>query len=176
MLALIFAASFFGFLEPSAAFILGLLQIAVWPAYLIGAMLLLRTGDTVGGNTFFYFATFFGIAPGMITVGTYFAEIYGWPFDPTILGIIWLCVGLTLTFSLPGFAKGPSLTLLVISCAAIGIDFIGLGYLNVLPAVTANCIAGCFLTVTGIGGLYSAIAGILEGANIKLPLGKPLFK
>jgi len=37
-------------------------------------------------------------------------------------------------------------------------------------------IAGGLLFFVGFGWLYSAAAGILKGAGINLPLGKPLFK
>lgn len=176
MLSIMFAALFFGYLQPSAAFILGIIQIGVWPAYLIGSLLMLRSGDVVGGNTFFYFATFFGIAPGLVTVGTYFAEINGWPFDPKILGILWLSVGMTLTFTIPAFAKAELLTFLVIASAGIAIDFIGLAYIFTDLANVFNLIAGSLLFFVGFGGIYMAVAGILEGAGFKLPLGKPLFK
>jgi hypothetical protein len=176
ILSLIFAGMFLGFLNESAAFILGLIQIGVWPTYLIGSVIMLQSGDMVGGNTFLYFATFFGLVPGLVTVGTYFAQMYGWPFDPTTLGIMWLSVGLILTFTLPAFAQTPSLNFAVLACAGIAIDFIGLGYLNIVPPSISNIISGVLLAFVGIGGLYLSVAGILEGANIKIPVGKPLFK
>lgn len=176
MLSLIFAAIFLGYVDPSGSYILGLLQIAVWPAYLIGGVLMLRDGDVVGGNTFFYFATFFGLAPGLITVGTYFADIFGWAYDPKVLGIVWLCVGLTVTFTVPGFRKGSSLLFLVILAAGLAIDFIGLAYLFTDYANTFNTIAGVLLIFVGVGGVYQAISGILAGSGINLPQGKPFFK
>lgn len=176
MLSIMFASLFFGYLQPSAAFILGIIQIGVWPAYLIGSLLMLQSGDVVGGNTFFYFATFFGIVPGLVTIGTYFAEINGWPFDPKILGIFWLSVGMTLTLTIPAFAKAEALTFLVIAAAGIALDFIGLAYIYTDLASVFYLLAGSLLFFVGFGGIYSAIAGILKGAGIKLPLGKPLFK
>jgi hypothetical protein len=176
MLSIMFAALFFGYLQPPAAFILGIIQIGVWPAYLIGSLLMLRSGDVVGGNTFFYFATFFGIVPGLVTLGTYFAGIYGWPFDPTILGIFWLSVGITLTLTIPAFAKAEALVFLVIAAAGFALDLIGLAYLFTDMADLFYRIAGALLFFVGFGGLYSAAAGILKGAGIHLPLGKPLFK
>ncbi|HZK09508.1 MAG TPA: hypothetical protein VFD08_00430 [Clostridia bacterium] len=176
MLSIMFAALFLGYLKPSAVYILGLIQIGVWPGYLIGSLIMLRSGDIVGGNTFFYFATFFGLAPGLVTVGTYLADVFGWAYDPKILGIMWLSVGLTLTFTIPAFIKSELVTFLVIAAAGIAIDFIGLAYLFTGYAQTFNTIAGVLLFFVGVGGIYQAVAGILAGAGIKLPLGKPIVK
>lgn len=175
MLAMMFWANFMGYLKPEAALLLGVIQVGIFPAYLIGAVILLKEGDALNGNVFFYFATWFGFVAGLINIVTYFAPIYNWAIDPRITGYFWLWAAVMLYGSLPAYRKVPWVFFTVLFCAATALLLIALTSLELVPVVF-NIAAGWCLFVVGVFGLYLAVAGLLENVGIILPQGKPFFK
>lgn len=174
MLGLMFWAIFVGLLKPEAALLLGVIQVGIFPAYLIGGIILLKEGDGLNGNVFYYFSTYFGLCAGLYNLVTYFAPIYHWAIDPRIMGYFWLCASIMLFGSLLGYKKVPWVFFSVLFFAALALFILGFTALGLLPLVF-NLVAGWCLFIVGIFGLYLAVAGLLENADIKLPLGRPFF-
>jgi len=175
-LCLLFFVLFFKLVDQSALLYLGLIQLGLFPAYFIGALIMLKNGEMISGNIYLIFSTFFTIVPGLTTVGSYIGGIRGWSLDIGILGYQWLFIGLALAFCIPAFAKASKTFFILICCAAISLIVIGLGYLGIISISMYTFIAGSLLFIVAVLVLYMVIAEILGGANINLPLGKPFFK
>jgi hypothetical protein len=176
MLSFFFAANLGGLFKPAAGLYIGLIQIGIWPTYLIAANSMLRDGDGLYGNTFLYFATFFGLVPGLTSVFSYFAALHAWPLDPMVLGIMWIYVGLLLLCTLPGFKSVNAVFFLVLLFAGLGVFLLGLGMVGLLPAsfYTKACVFS--FGFVGIFGFYLCVDGFLSSVGIELPKGHAFFK
>lgn len=175
----IFSAMFWalmtGFVKPEAALLCSVIQIAVYPSYLVGATILLKNKDGFSGNVFFYFCAFFSSVSGATGIVTYFANLYGWPIDASIMGIVWLWIGIMLGFSLPGSKGEPWIFFVISLLTVVGLLSMGLTTLGILPASITKP-TGWLFGVISLMGLYVAVAQHVEFAGLKFPLGKSLFK
>ena len=176
MLALFFGLYFLGYLNQNAGIIIYLVQIAVWPTYFVGALRAMDNGDGLGGNTFFYFSAYFTIVPGITGVFTYFADRLGWPYDPKVMGLVWLCLGVLLGGTLPAYKQANKVFFSIVSTATAALIVFGLGSLGFVPAGFMSPWCGVIYTYIGIAGIYLSIDGMLNYVGIELPKGKPFFK
>jgi hypothetical protein len=99
--------------------------------------------------------------------------MYNWPLDPRILGFEWAILGIVLILTTPIFVKySPAAATISVIGADVGIACLALVYFGVNVAA----ISGWGFFVAGLFGIVMAAGGILEGAGMKFPMGKPLIK
>lgn len=176
MLCMMFWGQFSGFLSPETGLFLGLIQLACWPGYLIGSTIVLSRGDAISGNIYLIFSTCFGGIGGLVNLFTYLAGIWGWPADPSIVGITWIWAGLITLGATICIRKSPWVGFMVFLLAVFQLEIMGFVTLGILTAPVWSEIAKWLCLIIGIGGFYTAFAGLLAHAGINLPQGRPLFK
>lgn len=179
VMCMIYWAWMIGILKPEAQLFIGIIQLALYPSYIIAAIIELKGGDGLSGNVYYYFATFFGAASGAVNIVSYFAGIFGWPVDPSVMGFIWIWIGVMLAGILPAYRKYGWIFFTLCAFAAISLLVLALVAFGIGPAAfmpILNQISAWCLFLVGIEGLYLALAAHLETADIKIPTGKSLFK
>lgn len=176
ILAMLFWAFCIGVVRPEAGFIIGLIQIGLFPCYVAGAVLLLNKGDNVTGNIFLMFAAFFGFAGGLASVGTYVATQLGWPVDTRVTGLFWTLIGVFLALATPAFKTASALFFLIMPTSSASLIILGLAMLGIFPAALGYSLSGWILLYVGVTGIYLAAAGYYATMGIHWPQGKPFFK
>lgn len=169
-------ASLCGFVSPKALLFMACISLACTIPYLAAAITQLKLGNVGGGVTWLYFGAFFAFCSALTYFVSYFAPIYGWELDAKILGFEWAVLGITLILTTPIFLKyAPAAGSISVIGADIGIAFLTLIYFGyATPAVLQ--ISGWGFFVAGLFGIVMTVGGILEGAGMKFPMGKPLMK
>lgn len=170
-----FWAMMTGQVKPESSLIVGVIQLSVLPCYLVLATILLKNKDGLNGNMFSYFCVFFSAVGGATSLINYFAAIYAWPIDATILGLVWLYVGLMLGFALPAFKTAPWSFFVLLVLTAVGLVLMGFVTLGFLPASLMN-MTGWIFGACSVMGLYFAITMHVAFGGVTYPLGKPFFK
>ena len=170
-----FWAMMTGQVKPEASLIVGVIQISVLPSYLVLSTILLKNNDGLNGNLFSYFCVFFSAVGGATSLVSYFANIYGWPIDASILGLVWLYIGLMVGFALPAFKTAPWSFFVLLVLTAVGLVLMGLITIGLLPASLTN-LTGWIFGLCSMMGLYFAITMHVSFAGVTYPLGKPFFK
>lgn len=142
----------------------------------VGLMEMLE-GNTTGGNVFTFFAAFFMLVGGLEFMVKYFAAIHGWPLDARIDGWAWLTLAIALLMWTPAYFKAPLILTIAVLTLDVAVPIIALMDLQVISHTMAP-VAGNFLLVTGILGLYVASAVMLNTAYNRpvLPMPGPLVK
>jgi uncharacterized protein len=165
-----------GFVTPKALLYMAAISLACTIPYLGAAITQLKLGNVAGGVTWLYFGGFFAFCSSLNYFIGYFAPIYGWELDARILGFEWAILGLTLIFTTPIFLKfAPAAASISVIGADIGIAALALIYWGIGGAAMAQ-ISGWGFFVAGLLGTVMTIGGILDGAGMKFPMGKPLMK
>lgn len=139
----------------------------------------LREGHILGGNVFTFFAAFFMLAGGLeffVKTSAAFAA-----FKPTsqIDGWAWIVLTVTLILWTPAYLKTSTTALGILVLALdVGVVFVTLKDLALMPAATAGPYAGWCLLIGGILAIYITTAIQLNAAWGKtiLPLGGPILK
>lgn len=163
-----------GYVKPSALLFMAALSLACAIPYLIAGITELKLGNVAGGVTWTYFGSFFAFASALNYAITYFAPIYKWELDARILGYEWAILGIVLVLTTPIFAKfSPAAATISVIGADVGIVCLALVYWGV---GSLALISGWGFFVAGLFGIVMAAGGILEGAGMKFPMGKPLIK
>jgi succinate-acetate transporter protein len=172
-----FFALLTGKVEHTAIPLLGCWLIGGFVVQLIVGLIELREGNSTGGNVFAFFAAFFMLVGGLEFMVKYFAAIHGWPLDARIDGWAWLTLAIALITWTPAYFKAPLFLCLAVVCLDVAVPIICLMDLQVL-APTAAPIAGYFLAVTAILGLYIAAAIITNTAYNRqvIPMPGPIVK
>ncbi len=165
-----------GFVSPKALLFMACISLACTIPYLGAAISQLKLGNVAGGVTWLYFGAFFAFCSALSYFVSYFAPIYGWELDAKILGFEWAILGITLILTTPVFLKyAPAAASISVIGADIGIAFLTLIYFGyAAPAVLQ--ISGWGFFVAGLFGIVMTVGGILDGAGMKFPMGKPLMK
>lgn len=167
-----FWANGIGLLGEGATLAIGILQLAFFGGYLVGAIILISRANAFGGNTFLIFASFFGAAGGLTHIGMVIAEKLGLPFDYRVLGIAFIVAGVFLLAMLPGLLSAPKLDFLCFLTGGLGVLGFGLTGAGLLGAQW-NPVAGWLLFVDGVLAMYAVAANMLGYMGIKLSCGKP---
>lgn len=167
-----------GYVSGGAAILMACIMIAAAIPQLLAGIFDCIEGNSLFGNVMIYFACFFMLGSGLTTLAEYLCGMMGWPFDPRILGWVWIILALALCSWTPGvLAKAPWHLGLAIICADIGLLVIALSYWGIGGAIM-HPIAAWLIALTGIGGLYNGAATVLAETFGKpvLPIGKPLVR
>lgn len=173
-----FFALLTGKVEGSCIGLMGLWLIGGFVVQVIVGIIELREGATTGGNVFLFFSAFFMLVTGMELVLKFFAAVNGWQMDAHIDGWGWLPLAIALFLWTPAYFKGGpllmSLLVLALDVAVPVVAFKDMGLLG--PAW--GPIAGDFLLIAGILGLYISSAIVLNTAFGRevLPMPGPIIK
>ena len=164
-----------GYVNQHALLYMACISLACTIPYLGAAITQLKLGNLAGGVTWLYFGAFFAFCSALNYGVGYFAPIFGWELDTRVLGFLWAILGLTLILTTPIFLKyTPASASLSVIGADIGIAALALIYWGVGGAVMVQ-ISGWAFFVAGSLGIVMAVGGILAGAGMKFPMGKPLL-
>ncbi len=162
-----------GFVDSSALIYMAAISLACTIPYLGAAITQLKLGNLAGGVTWLYFGSFFAFASALNYGIGYFAAMYNWALDPRILGYEWGILGIVLILTTPIFYKySPAAATISVVGADVGIACLALVYFGVNVAA----LSGWGFFVAGLFGIVMTAGGILEGAGMKFPMGKPLGK
>lgn len=162
-----------GYVDSGALIYMAAISLACTIPYLGAAITQLKLGNLAGGVTWLYFGSFFAFASALNYAIGYFGAIYKWALDPRILGYEWAILGIVLILTTPIFAKyAPAAATISVIGADVGIACLALVYFGVNVAA----LSGWGFFVAGLFGIVMAAGGILEGAGMKFPMGKPLIK
>lgn len=162
-----------GFVNENALIYMAAISLACTIPYLGAAVTQLKLGNLAGGVTWLYFGSFFAFASAINYAIGYFGAMYGWALDARILGYEWAILGIVLILTTPIFAKySPAAATISVIGADVGIACLALVYFGVNLAA----LSGWGFFVAGLFGIVMAAGGILEGAGMKFPMGKPLIK
>ena len=162
-----------GFVDSSALIYMAAISLACTIPYLGAAITQLKLGNLAGGVTWLYFGSFFAFASALNYGIGYFAAMYNWALDPRILGYEWGILGIVLILTTPIFYKySPAAATISVIGADVGIACLALVYFGVNVAA----LSGWGFFVAGLFGIVMTAGGILEGAGMKFPMGKPLGK
>lgn len=162
-----------GFVNENALIYMAAISLACTIPYLGAAVTQLKLGNLAGGVTWLYFGSFFAFASAINYAIGYFGAMYGWALDARILGFEWAILGIVLILTTPIFAKySPAAATISVIGADVGIACLALVYFGVNVAA----LSGWGFFVAGLFGIVMAAGGILEGAGMKFPMGKPLIK
>jgi hypothetical protein len=169
-------ASLCGFVNGKALLFMATISLACTIPYLGAAITELRLGNVAGGVTWLYFGAFFAFCSALNYGVTYFSSIYHWELDARILGYEWAVLGIVLIFTTPIFLKySPASAAISVIGADVGIASLALIYWGVASPGMLQ-LSGWSFFVAGLFGIVMTIGGILEGAGMKFPMGKPLLK
>ncbi len=171
-----FWANTMGFFTDGAVLAIGVLQLAVFASYTIGGVILLRNGNSFGGNTFMIFATVFGGIGGATHVVMTMVGERGIAFCYQICGVAFIVAGVYLLCMLPPLRYAAKTDFLAFLTGGIGVLAYGLTGAGLAPAAL-NYVGAWALLIDGLVGFYSVISAMIGFAGGKpLPLGKPFFK
>ncbi len=162
-----------GYVNDKALIYMAAISLACTIPYLGAAITQLKLGNLAGGVTWLYFGSFFAFASALNYAIGYFAAINKWALDARILGFEWLILGIVLILTTPIFMKyAPWTAAVSVIGADVGIICLALVYWGFNLAA----ISGWGFFVAGLFGIVMTAGGILEGAGMKFPMGKPMIK
>lgn len=134
----------------------------------------LKEGATTGGNVFLFFSAFFMLVGGFEMIFKYLAVANGWPaLDARIDGFAWCALWFGLWLWTPAYFRSPLTLIMVLLCLDVAVPIVALQDLQVIGHDYAH-IAGTFLGLAGLFGLYTASAIILNtefGKVLPMPGG-----
>jgi len=158
-----------GFVEPSALPLIGCWLIGGALVQFTVALVDLKGGTLVGGNTFLFFSAFFMLTGGLEMFMKYQGLQAGAPLDARIDGWAWMALTATLLLWTPAFLRPFSLLSLIVIALDIALPFIVLLDLQLIPGSLA-VIPAYALLFAGCVGIYLSAAIIVNTA-----LGKEIY-
>jgi uncharacterized protein len=173
-----FYSLFSGKVEGSALPLLGCWLLGGFVVQLFVGIIEILEGNLVGGNVFTFFSAFFMLTTAVECFYKFWAAKNQVKLDGRIDGWAWIALSTSLTLWTPAYLK----SVLVMSSLVISLDiavwivtFMDLG---MIPRADWAPMAGLFLLIGGILGLYMAAAVILNGAfgKVILPTGPAILK
>ncbi|MDD3271120.1 MAG: GPR1/FUN34/YaaH family transporter [Syntrophomonadaceae bacterium] len=173
-----FYALLTGKVDHSCIPLLGIWLLGGFFVQIIVGIVDLKGGHTTGGNVFLFFSAFFMLVGGMEFIFKYFAAANGWAIDARIDGWAWLVLWIVLVMWTPAYLKqSPLVMSLVVLALDVAVFFVAFMDLELISRSFAP-IAGTFLLIGGILGIYVASAIILNTAFSKnvLPMPGPILK
>jgi len=164
-----------GYVNQHALLFMACISLACTIPYMGAAITQLKLGNLAGGVTWLYFGAFFAFGSALNYFVSYFAPIYGWELDVRVLGFFWAILGITLILTTPVFLKyAPAAASISVIGADIGIATLAMIYWGIGGEVMM-LISGWAFFVAGFFGIVMTAGGILAGAGMKFPMGKPLM-
>lgn len=172
MATLIAWPSLCGFVNDKALLFMAAISLACTIPYLTAGISQLKSNNVAGGVTWMYFGAFFAFCSAECYLISYFAPIYGWQLDPRILGFEWAVLAIVLILTTPIFIKfSPAAASVSVVAADIGLATLALIYWGYTDLVL---VSGWAFFVAGFFGIIMTAGGILDGAGMKFPMGKPI--
>jgi len=163
-----------GLVSEKALLLMAAVSLACIIPYMAAAITELKLNNVAGGVTWMYFGAFFAFCSSITYAITYFAPIYGWELDVRILGFEWAVLAIVLISTTPVFLKySPAAASISVIAADIGLATLTLIYWGF---TSLALVSGWAFFIAGFFGIIMTIGGILEGAGMKFPMGKPLIK
>lgn len=176
MITMLFWGLYAGIFKGNTSLVIGLIQLACFPAYLTGAIIFFMKNDSVNGNAFLIFATLFGGVGGVCNIAAHFGQVYSWGLDGTLSAIPFIWGGISILPVLVLIRKAPALSFLVFAAAAIFLILIGFISLGLLPTFL-NVVVKWLGLFVAVGGFYNCLDGLLTCGGAKgLPQIPALFK
>lgn len=130
---------------------------------IVVGLLDLRGGNQAGGNTFLFFSAFFMLVSGLEMLLKYKGITAGAPLDGKIDGYVWTMLTIVLWLWTPAFCTKFSLLSLVVIFLDLGLPFIALTDLGVLPHEFVN-VAAWALLAAAVVAVYLCSATVVNGA------------
>lgn len=146
------------------------------------AVIELMEGATTGGNVFLIFSAFFMLAGAAEFMVKYMANankaVWTIPLDSTIDGWAWAALAIFIIGFTPAYFKATAVLTTAVITLDVAVVTIALMDLKLLDKAVGDPIAAWFLLITGILGLYLAIAIVTNTAFGKsvLPIPAPWSK
>jgi hypothetical protein len=165
-----------GFIKPEGALLVGIVQICGFMGIYIGSLIMMKRNEGLAGNLFGVFAVFFFLVSGLINIIQYYGALYHWPMDGSVVGYMWVFLGLYLFLSLPCFKMYPWPFFLLILLAAIALAAIGLILLGIITAPWCLTAAAWGVLALGVINVYYSVRDELAFVGINIPAGQALFK
>jgi len=175
VLVIMFWAMMLGYLKPEAALTVGVIQLALYPAWLWAAAMILKNGDGLAGNLFLFFGAFLAGCSGAANVVAYFAQLHGWPLDPKVMGYLWLLTAVVLLAAVVAYRVAGWVFWTLLLFADLGLFLFALTTLGVGPAATMIKVTAWVFLVVAVEGIYVAFVSYLALGGVRVSLGKPLF-
>ncbi len=170
-----FWANTMGFFGEGAVLAIGVLQLAVFASYTIGGVILLRNGNSFGGNMFMVFATVFGGVGGATHVSMSLLAEKGITLCYQILGVSFIVAGILLLLMIPAVLYTTKADFICFLSGGIGVLCYGLTGAGLAPA-GLNYLGAWALLIDGIVGFYTVVGQMLVFGGCKqLPLGKAIL-
>lgn len=177
MLTMEFWGIYAGIFTGPTIMAVGVVQIACFIPYLIGAILFFCKGDSTNGNVFLIFATLFGGVGGLTNITIGFSNIMGWQICTQMTALPFILGGISILPVLWVIRKSADkVTVICYLAATCFLTLTGLVSLNILSA-NWNPFIQLFGLIVTITGLYSCLNGLLLGGGSRgIPVGEPFFK
>ena len=177
MLAMLTWADYMGFFTGPVYLVKGLVELACYIPYLIGAVLFFLKGDTVNGTIYLIFATLFGGVGGFLDLAYAASELLEFEVCRQMAAIPYFWGALSMVPMIISVRKTASpVSILCYVCAD---SFLTL----MLPAAFGifseplNAVVAWLNLAVGITGMYTLISGLLAAGGCRpLPEGKPAAK
>lgn len=174
-----FYAILTGKVAGTAAPLLGCWLIGGFVVQVIVGLIELSEGAVTGGNVFLVFSAFFMLVGGIeFFVKFYSAKVTGLAVDTRVDGWAWMVLWFVLWLWTPSYFKGPLVMTILVLALDVAVPLVSLTDGGWIPKAQYSPIAGTFLLISGICGIYMSAAVVLntEFKRVVLPVGGPLIK
>jgi succinate-acetate transporter protein len=158
-----FFALLTGRVEASAMPLLGCWMIGGFIIQLVVALLDLKEGNHLGGNTFLFFSSFFMLVGGIELFFKYNGIVAGTPLDARIDGYAWAVLTIVVLLWTPAFLRKFGLLSIVVIFLDIALPFITLTDLALIPK-SYGVIAAWALLGAGATAIYLSAALVVNRA------------
>lgn len=163
--------------DETAIPLLGLWLLGGFVIQFIVSLIDLKSGNTVGGNTFLFFSAFFMLVGGLGNTLKFFMSREQLFLDTHINGWAWLVLTIALWLWTPAFFKSPLILCLIVFTLDMALPILTLIDLGLISA-ELSYIPGWLLLAAGILGIYLASAIVVNDTFQKkiYPNPGPLLK
>lgn len=175
MLSFVFWASMTGRFSDGALLGCALIQLGSYATFLISSYIFMHRSQGFAGGLNLVFATCFAGVGGLLNLGAYFCSLYKLPFDGKPGAVVFLVCGLLLLITLPAIKDVPWIGFITNVLSAVGLIIDSFTVFGFLPSIGIS-VAGWIFCAIGVLCFYTDIVLFCGESNIKLPLGKSLFK
>lgn len=178
MLTVIIWGNYAGIYSGPAAIGIGLVQLASYIPYLVGAVMLFVNKNELSGNIFFIFSVLFGGVGAFINISSGFADIYGWELAPEMAAIPFFWGALAMIpFVWTSRKTLSAVSFLCFSAVIVFLSLMMLPAYNIGPVDIENQIIKWLMLFVAVTGVYTMMSDLnVLGGGKPYPQGKPLFK